>query len=142
MATVRILFRPVLRQRCNRNAGLNVEVPESECPLSCRVRYVRFGRKFRASCPSLIERIQQRGGHRPLDAACALYRKVQGVAATAAQPYTALTRHYHTALEAKAVPLKRMLLCGKIGRDDRIRTCDPHTPSVMRYQAALRPDRH
>ena len=26
------------------------------------------------------------------------------------------------------------------GRDDRIRTCDPHTPSVMRYQAALRPD--
>ena len=27
------------------------------------------------------------------------------------------------------------------GRDDRIRTCDPHTPSVMRYQAALRPDR-
>jgi hypothetical protein len=29
----------------------------------------------------------------------------------------------------------------KIGRDDRIRTCDPHTPSVMRYQAALRPDR-
>jgi iron(III) transport system ATP-binding protein len=25
------------------------------------------------------------------------------------------------------------------GRDDRIRTCDPHTPSVMRYQAALRP---
>ena len=29
----------------------------------------------------------------------------------------------------------------EIGRDDRIRTCDPHTPSVMRYQAALRPDR-
>ena len=29
----------------------------------------------------------------------------------------------------------------KIGRDDRIRTYDPHTPSVMRYQAALRPDR-
>ena len=29
----------------------------------------------------------------------------------------------------------------KVGRDDRIRTCDPHTPSVMRYQAALRPDR-
>ena len=26
------------------------------------------------------------------------------------------------------------------GRDDRIRTCDPHTPSVMRYQAALRPE--
>ena len=29
----------------------------------------------------------------------------------------------------------------KIGRDERIRTSDPHTPSVMRYQAALRPDR-
>lgn len=28
-----------------------------------------------------------------------------------------------------------------IGRDERIRTSDPHTPSVMRYQAALRPDR-
>ena len=28
----------------------------------------------------------------------------------------------------------------KIGRDERIRTSDPHTPSVMRYQAALRPD--
>ena len=27
------------------------------------------------------------------------------------------------------------------GRGDRIRTCDPHTPSVMRYQAALLPDR-
>src|ERR1700712_2971849 len=26
------------------------------------------------------------------------------------------------------------------GRGDRIRTCDPHTPSVMRYQAALHPD--
>src|SRR6476469_7651137 len=26
------------------------------------------------------------------------------------------------------------------GRSDRIRTCDPHTPSVMRYQAALRSD--
>ena len=26
------------------------------------------------------------------------------------------------------------------GRDDWIRTSDPHTPSVMRYQAALRPD--
>ena len=26
------------------------------------------------------------------------------------------------------------------GRDERIRTFDPHTPSVVRYQAALRPD--
>jgi hypothetical protein len=26
------------------------------------------------------------------------------------------------------------------GRGDWIRTSDPHTPSVMRYQAALRPD--
>ena len=31
--------------------------------------------------------------------------------------------------------------CQISGRGDRIRTCDPHTPSVMRYQAALRPDR-
>ena len=29
----------------------------------------------------------------------------------------------------------------KLGRDERIRTSDPHTPSVMRYQAALHPDR-
>ncbi len=28
----------------------------------------------------------------------------------------------------------------KDGRGDWIRTSDPHTPSVMRYQAALRPD--
>jgi hypothetical protein len=27
----------------------------------------------------------------------------------------------------------------KIGRDDRIRTCDPLTPSQVRYQAALHP---
>ncbi len=26
------------------------------------------------------------------------------------------------------------------GRSDRIRTCDPHTPSVVRYQAAPRSD--
>ena len=30
---------------------------------------------------------------------------------------------------------------GKNGRSDRIRTCDPQTPSLMRYQAALRSDR-
>ncbi len=28
----------------------------------------------------------------------------------------------------------------KYGRNGRIRTCDPHTPSVVRYQTALRPD--
>jgi hypothetical protein len=28
----------------------------------------------------------------------------------------------------------------KNGRSDWIRTSDPHTPSVMRYQAALRSD--
>ena len=27
------------------------------------------------------------------------------------------------------------------GRDERIRTSDPHTPSVVRYQAALHPDK-
>ena len=31
-------------------------------------------------------------------------------------------------------------LVGKIGRDDRIRTCDPLTPSQVRYQAALHPE--
>ena len=25
------------------------------------------------------------------------------------------------------------------GRDDRIRTCDPHVPNVVRYRAALHP---
>ena len=29
----------------------------------------------------------------------------------------------------------------KIGRGEKIRTSDPHTPSVVRYQAAPRPDR-
>ena len=29
----------------------------------------------------------------------------------------------------------------KIGRGERIRTSDPHNPIVVRYQAALRPDR-
>ena len=28
------------------------------------------------------------------------------------------------------------------GRGERIRTSDPHNPIVVRYQAALRPDRH
>lgn len=27
-----------------------------------------------------------------------------------------------------------------VGRDDRIRTCDPLAPSQMRYQTALHPD--
>ena len=29
----------------------------------------------------------------------------------------------------------------KFGRGERIRTSDPHNPIVVRYQAALRPDR-
>jgi hypothetical protein len=29
-----------------------------------------------------------------------------------------------------------------IGRDERIRTSDPFTPSEVRYQTALRPDRY
>ena len=32
------------------------------------------------------------------------------------------------------------MVYGKAGRGDWIRTSDLHTPSVMRYQAALRPD--
>ena len=43
-----------------------------------------------------------------------------------------------THLKGAAVPQTPKL---RIGRDERIRTSDPHTPSVMRYQAALRPDR-
>ncbi len=27
-----------------------------------------------------------------------------------------------------------------IGREDRIRTCDPHVPNVVRYRAALLPE--
>ena len=27
-----------------------------------------------------------------------------------------------------------------IGREDRIRTCDPYVPNVMRYRAALLPE--
>src|SRR5687767_1147593 len=34
----------------------------------------------------------------------------------------------------------RLQLFEKIGRDDRIRTCDPLTPSQVRYQAALHPE--
>ena len=46
------------------------------------------------------------------------------------------------AMLAALATLKRMRLASEIiGRDERIRTSDPHTPSVMRYQAALRPDR-
>ena len=29
----------------------------------------------------------------------------------------------------------------EIGRGEKIRTSDPHNPIVVRYQAALRPDR-
>ena len=45
--------------------------------------------------------------------------------------------------DARCIPEKVPFLVSQeisTGRDDRIRTCDPHTPSVMRYQAALRPD--
>ena len=34
--------------------------------------------------------------------------------------------------------VKRLLIFH--GRADRIRTCDPFTPSEVRYQTALRPD--
>lgn len=39
-------------------------------------------------------------------------------------------------------PRGHALLSGEFsnGRDDRIRTYDPHTPSVVRYQTAPRPD--
>jgi hypothetical protein len=125
---------------------LAVVATRARCKGSCWTNEFARGhyhlpRRGQGNRPSLIDRSQQRGGPPPFDAACAPCRKVRGVAATTAQPYTALTRHCHAALGAKAAPHKRLFLCGKIGRDDRIRTCDPHTPSVMRYQAALRPDR-
>src|SRR5512140_3563337 len=53
----------------------------------------------------------------------------------------------HGRLETRGQDMHRahLTLCferfRKIGRDERIRTSDPHAPSVMRYQAALRPDR-
>ena len=56
----------------------------------------------------------------------------------------AMGLHHHSTTTGK-FGLRRiidaLLSDWKIGRDERIRTSDPHTPSVMRYQAALRPDR-
>ena len=43
------------------------------------------------------------------------------------------------------MPLPRFVRAAfsiKNGRGERIRTSDPHNPIVVRYQAALRPDRH
>ena len=40
---------------------------------------------------------------------------------------------------ARAARLNYWFCLETTGRDDWIRTSDPHTPSVMRYQAALRP---
>lgn len=50
-------------------------------------------------------------------------------------------RNYRAGDQGRALIPYRLVYAGIFGRDDRIRTCDPHTPSVMRYQAALRPDR-
>ena len=52
-------------------------------------------------------------------------------AVTYALPYT----HKQAPLGEEPAELLR-----KVGRDDRIRTCDPLTPSQVRYQAALHPD--
>ena len=41
---------------------------------------------------------------------------------------------------ALSLPTVSRAVYGKTGRGDWIRTSDLHTPSVMRYQAALRPD--
>ncbi len=48
--------------------------------------------------------------------------------------------------EFKHLELFNFFDCGeksplKIGRGDRIRTCDPLVPNQMRYQTALLPDR-
>ncbi len=52
-------------------------------------------------------------------------------------------RPYKRAARHEPLAMMRDEICynGIFGRDERIRTSDPHTPSVMRYQAALRPDR-
>jgi hypothetical protein len=50
--------------------------------------------------------------------------------------------HTRTSSKSRILRVCHVQRGGKVistGRDDRIRTCDPHTPSVMRYQAALRP---
>ena len=43
---------------------------------------------------------------------------------------------------ASYVQLRRGHIFCLIGRGGEIRTPDPHNPIVVRYQAALRPDRH
>ena len=58
-----------------------------------------------------------------------------------ADSQTARVRGSHPAdHRTETVPRTVSVKCDD-GRGDWIRTSDPHTPSVMRYQAALRPDR-
>ena len=51
------------------------------------------------------------------------------------------TAGVHRKASGSRSPPKFVVFRQYVGRDERIRTSDPHTPSVMRYQAALRPDR-
>src|SRR6188474_2956053 len=57
----------------------------------------------------------------------------------AAPAATAVVRNCRRPMRAPASTAIGNLLIIGIGRDDRIRTCDPLTPSQVRYQAALHP---
>ena len=61
-----------------------------------------------------------------------------GHGATVAEKVALVSARHPAELSKRNVPRTSLF---EAGRGDRIRTCDPHTPSVMRYQAALRPDR-
>lgn len=62
--------------------------------------------------------------------------------ATSTRDRAAAHRHPDRERSARAVPRLETVISGKFstGRDDWIRTSDPHTPSVVRYQTALRPE--
>ena len=61
--------------------------------------------------------------------------------AFAPNSYMPLTWRAQTETGSFRCPCNPLYMLENLGRDERIRTSDPHTPSVMRYQAALRPDR-
>ena len=79
------------------------------------------------------------------------------IADSALQMFTKVPRKKYQPSKKKCEPLREVMdkmqhktffqhdlsICSPcfIGRDDRIWTCDHHTPSVVRYQTALRPER-
>ena len=62
-------------------------------------------------------------------------RKLVGMTGFGAGPARAGTNR-----KTSARPHRPSASEGRCGRDDRIRTCDPLTPSQVRYQAALHPE--